>query len=101
MIIYNITTQLTATIHDAWLEWMKLEHIPQIMQTGMFHQYYFSRLLDVEEEQGPTYSVQFFAESRKDVDHYIANFAPSLRNKSFERWGDQFFSFRTLMEVIN
>jgi hypothetical protein len=101
MIIYNITTQLTWAIHDAWLEWMKLEHIPQIMQTGKFSKHYFSRLQDVEEEQGPTYSLQFFAESRADIDSYIADYAPGLRNKSFEKWGDQFFSFRTLMEVIH
>ncbi|MGZ5254579.1 MAG: DUF4286 family protein [Flavitalea sp.] len=35
------------------------------------------------------------------MDKYVANFAPGLRQEAFDKWGDQFFSFRTLMEVIN
>ncbi len=101
MIIYNVTTKVSWTIHDAWLEWMKLIHIPEIMQTGLFNDNHFARILDVEEDEGPTYTAQFFAESREHIDKYFENFAPGLRQDSYEKWGDQFFSFRTLMEVIN
>ncbi len=101
MIIYNVTSKVSWPIHDAWFEWMKLIHIPEIMQTGLFEKNHFCRILDVEEDEGPTYTVQFFAESRDHVDKYIANFATGLRQDAFDKWGDQFFSFRTLMEVIN
>ncbi len=101
MVIYNITTNVHPAVHDAWLEWMKLVHIPQIMLTGHFFDYTFSRLLDLEEEEGTTYSLQFKAESRENCDIYIEKFAPALRNESMEKWGNMAISFRSLMEVIN
>lgn len=101
MVIYNITTNVQPTIHDAWLEWMKLVHIPRIMLSGQFIDYTFSRLLDLDEEEGSTYSLQFRAESREQCDIYMQKFAPALREESAERWGNMAISFRSLMEVIN
>ena len=33
MIIYNVTINIDASIHDEWLAWIK-EHIPQVLATG-------------------------------------------------------------------
>ena len=88
-------------IHDEWLEWMRREHIPEIMATRHFFKSQFVRLLEVEEDDGPTYAVQFYAAEKEDYRQYLANYSAPLRERSFERWGDQFVAFRSLMEVIN
>lgn len=101
MLIYNITIQASWNIHNEWLQWMQEEHIPEVMATGMFTHFLILRLLDLDETEGPTYAFQYFAADRVKYDHYLENFAPSLRAKSIARWSDQFHAFRTLMEVVN
>ncbi len=100
MIIYNVTVKLTWQIADAWLAWMQRTHIPGVMATGSFTSYQFVKLLDIDEEEGPTYAVQYVANSKAEVDHYINVHAPRLRQDSMDRWGDQFIAFRTLMQVV-
>jgi hypothetical protein len=58
------------------------------------------RLIEVEDSEGPTYAVQYFASSREKYDHYIGNHALGLREKALAKWGEQVFSFRSLMEVV-
>jgi len=58
------------------------------------------RLLDVDETDGPTYAIQYYAENRENYDRYLSGPAAALRNKTFEKWGDRFIAFRSLMEVV-
>jgi hypothetical protein len=88
-------------VHDQWLLWMKEEHLPEIMATGLFERNQFMRLLDIEEEQGITYAVQFFTSTKENYDTYISNHAPALRLKGTEKWGDQVVGFRTLMKIVH
>jgi len=101
MIIYNVTTMVSHAVHDQWLLWMKEEHLPEIMATGLFERNQFMRLLDIEEEQGITYAVQFFTSTKENYDTYISNHAPALRLKGTEKWGDQVVGFRTLMKIVH
>lgn len=100
MVIYNVTLKVSWNIHDLWLEWMKTKHIPDVMNTGMFMENRFMRLLDVEEEDGPTYAVQYVAESREKVDEYVSGFAPKLRKDLTDSFGENVIAFRTLMELL-
>jgi hypothetical protein len=101
MIIYNVTTMVSHAVHDQWLTWMKEEHLPEIMATGLFERNQFMRLMDVDEQQGITYAVQFFASTKENYDSYLSNHAPALRLKGTEKWGDQVVGFRTLMKIVH
>ena len=101
MLIYNVTTKVAHKINDAWLQWMKEEHIPHVMDTNMFTHYQMVRLMETDDSDGVTYAVQYFCNNWDQYAQYIRNFAPELRKKAIDRWGDQINSFRTLMEVIN
>ncbi|MBH2004077.1 MAG: DUF4286 family protein [Sphingobacteriia bacterium] len=101
MYIYNVTTKVSHGIHTAWVNWMREEHIPAVMQSGCFTGFKFVRLLEIEEEEGPTFAVQFSAAAKADYDRYINEFAPALRQDTFNRWGNQLIAFRSLMQVVN
>ena len=101
MLIYNVTTKVSHGINEAWLEWMKKEHIPKILSTGMFTDHRMVRILETDDSDGATYAVQYFCNNWEQYAEYIKRFAPDLRQKAVDRWGDQIASFRTLMEVIN
>lgn len=100
MTVYNVTVKVDAAIADAWLDWTLTEHIPDVMKTGCFSGYKVVRLLEVDETDGPTYAVQYNAESKADYNRYIANHAPRLRQASNNKWGNGFVAFRSVMQVV-
>lgn len=100
MIIYNVTIKVLPEINDSWLQWMKEEHIPEIMSTGLFHDYRICRLLEQDDQDGPTYTVQYFTDTLENYQTYLQEYAPLLRQKSYDRFGDQFLAFRTVMQVV-
>jgi hypothetical protein len=101
MFIYNITTKVTWAIHDEWIEWMKEVHTLEVVNTGCFTNVTILRLLDIDENEGPTYAVQYLAESKALYNRYIEKFAPTFRQELFDKWGDNFIAFRSLMQVVN
>jgi hypothetical protein len=101
MIVYNVTTKVTPAIHNNWLQWIKEEHIPDIISTGCFTHATVLQLLDVDDSEGPTFTVQYFTASKSLYNNYIAAHAEKMRQKAFDKWGDQFIAFRSLMQVIN
>ena len=100
MIIYNVTIKVSKSIADNWMQWLKEEHIPEVTGTGCFTNANILQLLEIDDDEGPTYAIQYFAESREKYDFYIENFAGLMREKSFQKWGDQFIAFRSVMQIV-
>lgn len=99
-IIYNVTVKVDAAIAARWLAWLQEEHIPEIMDTGCFSGYKIVRLLEVDESEGPTYAIQYSAESKADYNRYITVHSSRMQQKSFVKWGNGFIAFRSVMQVI-
>jgi len=101
MFIYNVTSKVSHDIETEWLIWMRETHIPELLSTRLFSDFKILRLLDTDESDGITYAIQYFCQTRASYDTYIDDFASVMRGKTYEKWGDRVFAFRTLMEVIN
>ncbi len=101
MLVYNITLKVNSNIHEEWLQWQQQVHIPEIMATCCFQKFQMSRILDMDDSEGPTYTIQFYAASKTDYERYINSHAPKLRRDAIEKWGGQFTGFRTIMEVVH
>ena len=100
MIVYNVTSKIDWSIHDAWVKWMLDEHIPEVVATGCFTGAQLLKLLEIEEEDGPTYTAQYFAETKQLQEEYVNKHAATLRQKVFEKWGNRTIAFRSIMEVV-
>jgi hypothetical protein len=101
MIIYNITFKADWLIHEEWFQWMKEVQIPEMLATGMFTHYRLVRLLEVDETDGPTYAVQYFATAPGNYHHYQEFFAPMIRTQEIQKWGEKLVSFGTIMQVVD
>ena len=99
-VIYNVTIKVEKTIADDWLQWLLQEHIPEIMKTGCFSSHKVVRLLEVDDSEGSTYAIQYNANSKADYNRYIAIYAADMRQKSFDKWGNRFMAFRSVMQVV-
>lgn len=100
MIIYNVTIKVAQSIAKDWLDWLLQVHIPEVLATGCFTSHQVVQLLEVDNTEGPTYAVQYHAESKADYNRYISKYAEELRQKSYEKWGDGFIAFRSVMQVV-
>ncbi len=100
MFIYNVTTKIFAGIESEWLLWLKNNHIPDIIATGCFTETKILKLLDAGDDDGPTYAVQYFAESKSLYNLYLEKHAPAMRQKAIDAWGNKFIAFRSFMQIV-
>lgn len=99
MIIYNITITVDPDILDEWLDWMRREHIPEVLDSGIFISAVISRVIsDLENEQ--TYAIAYTCKSMKDLKRYQKRFAIKLQKKYIEKYGEKTILFRTLLENV-
>ena len=101
MIIYNITTKVHNSIAEDWLQWLKDTHVKDVMESDCFTEYKIVKLLEIDETDGPTFAVQFFAESKGLYNHYVEKFVGEMRKRSFDKWGDKFISIRSVMKIVD
>ncbi len=99
MYIYNVTINIEDSIHQEWLSWIK-DHIQEVLATGKFISAKLTQVL-VEDEMGTTYSVQYTANTREDLDEYYTNHAPKLQSAGIKKFADKMIAFRTELKVVN
>ncbi|MFC4267909.1 DUF4286 family protein [Polaribacter marinivivus] len=99
MYIYNVTINIDDSVHDEWLIWME-SHIPEVLNTGKFISAKFTEVLVEEEMGGKTYSVQYTANSKEDVEAYYKEDADELRIEALKKFGDKMLAFRTELKLI-
>jgi len=99
MYIYNVTINIDNGIHDSWLNWMKTEHIPAMLDTKKFTKALMTKVQIEEEMGGSTYSIQYHTDSKETLQKYYDEDAEKLRvqSKPFE---GKFVAFRTELQII-
>lgn len=100
MILYNITVNLDKEAEQEWLAWMKTQHIPDMLATGLFLENKIFRLLNETENEGSTFSVQYFAKNLDDIESYINLHSQKLQSEHAKRFEGRFVAFRTLLEGV-
>lgn len=101
MLIYNVTTNIEASVHDEWLLWMQESHIPEVLATGKFLNAKMSKVLVEENLGGSTYSVQYTTVNRETLKSYYQEDIQRMQDKSLRRFPDKFVAFSTEMEIIS
>ncbi len=100
MILYSVTVNIDNGVHDEWLHWMKTEHIPDVLKTGLFVDNNILKLLTEVGNGGVTYSLQYYLRNMEDYETYQAQHAPRLQAEHAQRYREKFVAFRTLLEVV-
>jgi hypothetical protein len=101
MILYNVTCLVNPEIEEEWMQWMKDEHLPEVMNTGKFVEYKMYKIDSTPGDSGISYSIQYTLESRVHYETYASDFGPGLKAKTMEKFGDHVQAFRTLMERVD
>ena len=99
MIIYNVTVSVEKSVQNEWLNWMKTEHIPEVMACGIFSKAQINRVID-QGDSNNTFAISYHCASMKDLHDYQIKFSAELQEKHIARYGDKVVAFRTIMEMI-
>ena len=89
MFIYNVTLKVDPSVESDWLNWMRHEHIPEVMETNLFLEHKMMQLI---------YSP--FNDEMAKYDQYQEIFAPSLQKNHIDRFGEKVLAFRTILKYI-
>jgi hypothetical protein len=100
MYLYNVTVNLEDSIHDEWMNWMTQKHLAEVMATGCFVAHRMLKVLTEIENNGTTYSVQYYFNTMADYERYQEKFAPALRSEGQKKFGEKMVAFRTLLEIV-
>ena len=100
MILYNVTINIDHDVHEEWLEWMKIKHIPDVLNTGLFIENRICRIHALE-EGGKSYSIQYVLKNMEDYHTYQKKFAPTLQLEHTQKYQGKFAAFRTILEVVH
>lgn len=99
MILYNVTVNIDANIHEEWLHWMRTKHIPDVMSTDCFIESRISKIHG-EEEGGLSYAIQYICPSQDKFHVYQQLFAPKLQHEHSSKFVGKFGAFRTVLTLI-
>lgn len=99
MIIFNTTVNIENDVREEWLQWMKTQHIPRVMETGFFIENKVCKVL-VSEERGTTYSIQYICKSMEDFENFSSLHAPRFQQEISDKYGEKHVSFQTLLEIV-
>jgi hypothetical protein len=100
MILYSVTINIDRKVEQEWLHWMRTVHIPEVMATGFPAEYKFLRLLTEIENEGTTYSCQYYFNTMEDYFSYDQLHSSALQNKHHIKYQNQYVAFRTLLEEV-
>ena len=98
MFIYNVTVNIDDSVHEEWLSWMKEQHIPEVMECGLFHSNAMLKVLS--DDEGQTYSIQYRCESEEKLQEYFDKHAPRLQKAHMDKYKDKFVAFRTILKEV-
>lgn len=100
MIVYNITIKLEWSIHQEWLAFMREKHIPDMLNTGLFHGHKLYKIMEEDQQDGITYSVQYFLNNITDYFTYKNDFAEELQEEHGKLFKNKFVAFRTILKEV-
>ncbi|CVK15450.1 protein of unknown function (DUF4286) [Apibacter mensalis] len=100
MIIYSESFHVEYLVEKEWMIWVKNTLIPEIYKVQKFTKVIFSKVISHTDESGCTYSLQYYTNSKKDLEDYYNNHSDKFARLLFDKFGTKILSFKTELELI-
>lgn len=100
MIVYNVTIKIDWEVHKSWMAFMQEKHIPDLLNTGLFHGHKMFRIMEEDESDGVTYAIQYFFRNMQDYFTYKHDFSEQFQQEHKDLFDKKYVAFRTLMREV-
>ena len=101
MIGYNTTFHIHKEILAECLAFLKSHYIPQAAASGLLHDPYLRRILNSENEEGESYSVQFHTQDTASLNQWLQQDGRASQQELIDRYQEKIVGFSTLLEEIS
>ncbi len=101
MIVHNITTKVLWVASEEWIRWQQETCFPKLLATGLCEDCRIFHLLDQDETEGPTYTIQLFFNKQESYDAFLLEINPGLVRDADQRWRGVSVHFSTAMQLVN
>ena len=85
---YEVSMHVDSSIAEEWVEWMRTEHIPDVMQTGVFQSCQFLRVIEPAMDGHDSFRITYEAKNLSAIQEYRIALSPALRDKHDARYGE-------------
>lgn len=99
MLLFNVTVIIEEIEANDWLQWMKDNHIPQLMATECFVSYRLLKIMDSPNE-GISFCVQFIAEDKDHHQTFLDLHEQQFIAEMYAKYPNKLVTFSTLMEFV-
>lgn len=85
MISYTVRVEFTgasSTLAPAWIDWMKSEHVGQVLRAGAAS----AEVVQLDDMPHPVWEARYRFHSRSALQHYLTEHAPGLRAEGIRRF---------------
>lgn len=100
MIVYNTTFHIHKDVLNECLEYLKSKYIPKAAESGHLQDPMLRRILNSENEEGESFSVQFHTKDITTLNSWAQNIGAELQQDLVKRFKDKVIGFSTLLEDI-
>lgn len=98
MMVYEVRVSLDPAVVDDWLAWIG-PHMQQVVDTGCFTSAALERVIDPPDDR-PAYRVRYHGGTQADLERYLNEHAPELREEGLQRFGSAMTTARCVTDVL-
>ena len=97
MITYQVKISVDARIEEDFIQWMKTQHVPDVIATGLIKSF---QILQPQIGEEHCYYFHYHFTNQQDFDQYTKVFGPKLKADVLERYPNQFEAQRQVFDWI-
>lgn len=101
MIIYNTTFHIHRDVREGCLAYLKNSYIPKAIQGGILRAPSLMRVLNSENEEGESFSLQFHVQDVDALNQWLREVGKALQQELIGRYQENVVGFSTLLEEMD
>jgi hypothetical protein len=100
MLIFNITFLVSDKVHNLWLEWVRQDFIPFMLNSTYFSHPQVARIITSDKEDGTSFSIQFQTDDMKTLKLWNKDYSSTFQENCSQTFGTEVLFFTTVLEKV-
>jgi L-rhamnose isomerase len=100
MLIFNTTYLVSDDVHESWLEWVREQHIPFMLDSTYFSHPQVARVITSAKQDGTSFSVQFHIQDMHTLKLWNKEYNSLFQENCSKQFGTEVIFFTTVLELV-
>jgi len=100
MFIFNTTYLVSDEVHETWLDWVRNQHIPFMIDSTYFSHPQVARVITSDKQDGTSFSVQFHVKDLQTLKLWKKEYSSLFQENCTNQFGTEVIFFTTVLELV-